>query len=255
MGNSRKAAKHRPSGTIVRKAAIRLILMEEDDDHRKRLLEYLSREGFAVEAFATADDSLLASIEPNDDVVLLGSVLPTASGVELLSRLYRVGINPYVVYLDDDPRMTRESKILGQRNGADDSARDVGMLVRSLRLVIDAIRPQAGAQDATSIVRGELLLTPDTGQAFWKGVDVGLTLSEFRIVQLLALNYCRYLSYDAIYQHGHSERVFAAADPLSRRTTVRSAVKRIRTKLRRCDSGFDEIESYAAFGYRWGRQG
>ncbi len=157
--------------------------------------------------------------------------------------------------LDGDPRVTCESKAFEQRNGSADSARDVEMLARSLRLVIDAIRPQAGAQDATSIVRGGLLLAPDTAQAFWKGVDVGLTLSEFRIVQLLALNHCRYLSYDAIYQHGHSERVFAVADPRSRRTTVRSAVKRIRTKLRCCDSSFDEIESYAAFGYRWGRQG
>jgi two-component system response regulator ChvI len=254
MESSSKLAKYRPPERGVRQATIRLILVEEDDEHRNRLFEYLSREGFAVEAFATAGDSLLASIGPNDDVVLLGSVLPTVSGVELLSRLYRIGINPFVVHLDGDPRLTCEWKSVGQHKGSAGSSSDLEMLARSLRLVIDAIRPQAGPQDTTSIVRGGLLLTPGSAQAFWKGVDVGLTLGEFRIVQLLALNFGRYLSYDAIFQHGHRQPMLAAVDPRSRRTTVRSAVKRIRTKLRRSDSSFNEIESYAAFGYRWGRQ-
>jgi two-component system, OmpR family, response regulator ChvI len=254
MESSSKLAKYRPPERGVRQATIRLILVEEDDEHRNRLFEYLSREGFAVEAFATAGDSLLASIGPNDDVVLLGSVLPTVSGVELLSRLYRIGINPFVVHLDGDPRLTCEWKSVGQHKGSAGSSSDLEMLARSLRLVIDAIRPQAGPQDTTSIVRGGLLLTPGSAQAFWKGVDVGLTLGEFRIVQLLALNFGRYLSYDAIFQHGHSQRMFAVVDPRSRRTTVRSAVKRIRTKLRRSDLSFNEIDSYAAFGYRWGRQ-
>ena len=244
----------RPRGASGR-LRFELILVEEDDEHRNRLFEYLSREGFAVEAFATAGDSLLASIGPNDDVVLLGSVLPTVSGVELLSRLYRIGINPFVVHLDGDPRLTCEWKSVGQHKGSAGSSSDLEMLARSLRLVIDAIRPQAGPQETTtSIVRGGLLLTPGSAQAFWKGVDVGLTLGEFRIVQLLALNFGRYLSYDAIFQHGHSQRMFAVVDPRSRRTTVRSAVKRIRTKLRRSNSSFNEIDSYAAFGYRWGRQ-
>jgi two-component system response regulator ChvI len=254
MESSSKLAKYRPPERGVRQATIRLILVEEDDEHRNQLFEYLSREGFAVEAFATAGESLLASIGPNDDVVLLGSVLPTVSGVELLSRLYRIGINPFVVHLDGDPRVTCEWKTVGQHNGSAGNSSDLEMLARSLRLVIDAIRPQAGPQDTTSIVRGGLLLTPGNAQAFWKGVDVGLTLGEFRIVQLLALNFGRYLSYDAIFQHGHSQPMLAAVDPRSRRTTVRSAVKRIRTKLRRSDLSFNEIESYAAFGYRWGRQ-
>ncbi len=51
MGNSSKVAKYRWPGRIVRKAAVRLILVEENDERRNRLFEYLSREGFAVEAF------------------------------------------------------------------------------------------------------------------------------------------------------------------------------------------------------------
>ena len=254
MGSLRKVVKVLP-GTIVKKGAIRLIIVEEDDEHRDRLFEHLSREGFAVEAFANGDDSLLASLDPNDDIVLLGSVLPTASGADLLSRLYRAGINPFVVYLDGDLRLMHERKALERGNGLTNSAHDVETLARSLRLVIDAIRPEAGVHGGKSIVRGDLLLRLDTAQAFWKGVDVRLTPAEFRIVQLLALNFGRYLPYDAIHQHGHSEREFAMSDPRTRRTSVRSAMKRIRTKLRHCNSSFNEIESYAAFGYRWGHQG
>jgi two-component system, OmpR family, response regulator ChvI len=35
------------------------------------------------------------------------------------------------------------------------------------------------------------------------------------------------------------------------RANVRSMIKRIRIKFLDCDPNFDEIESYAGFGYRW----
>ena len=36
---------------------------------------------------------------------------------------------------------------------------------------------------------------------------------------------------------------------------VRSTIKRIRNKFRERDPGFDEIENYTGFGYRWGQPG
>ncbi|HEY1430871.1 MAG TPA: DNA-binding response regulator, partial [Stellaceae bacterium] len=39
------------------------------------------------------------------------------------------------------------------------------------------------------------------------------------------------------------------------RANVRTFIKRIRKKFRDVDPGFDHIENYAGFGYRWTAEG
>ena len=50
-----------------------------------------------------------------------------------------------------------------------------------------------------SIACGKLVLKPEISRAFWNGVDVGLTIGEYKIVHLLATSAGRYITYRAIY--------------------------------------------------------
>jgi two-component system response regulator ChvI len=98
---------------------------------------------------------------------------------------------------------------------------------------------------------GKLLLRPDISRAYWKGVDVGLTLGEYNIVHLLASNSGLYMTYRAIYDRLHYEGFIAGSGADGYRTNVRSALKRIRNRFRALDPTFDHIENYAGFGYCW----
>ena len=47
-------------------------------------------------------------------------------------------------------------------------------------------KPAANSEAATPIVCGALVLSPATHRAYWKEGDVGLTVSEYDVVHLLA---------------------------------------------------------------------
>jgi DNA-binding response OmpR family regulator len=104
---------------------------------------------------------------------------------------------------------------------------------------------------AEKIACGKLLLDPAERRAWWDGVEVPLTAGEFNMVVLLASNAGCCLDNRTVYDclrykgflSGHGEKGFWV--------NVRSAIRRIRRKIRAVDSTFDELENARAFGYRW----
>jgi two-component system response regulator ChvI len=234
--------------------AMRVILVEHDQYRRDTLVDELSKQGFVVQSFAHGA-SLLGSLGTaiDADIIILDWSLPKTSDIDLLPQLRRLGINVPVVFLAAHNRIAHES--LAFEGGAMDfidKSRGVELLVNRLKVVVQAIKPEADLQPNKCTICGKLVLRPDLSRAYWNEIDVGLTAAEYKIVHLLALDFGRHVSYGAIYDHLHNEGDTARSEVLNRRMSVRSAVKRIRTKFRNCDPTFAEIESYAAFGYRWG---
>ena len=85
----------------------------------------------------------------------------------------------------------------------------------------------------------------------WDTNNVGLTLTEFNVVHLLASRAGEYIDYRTIYDCVHHEGFVAGDGDFGFRTNVRSLIKRIRNKFRAFDADFSEIENFAALGYRW----
>ena len=89
------------------------------------------------------------------------------------------------------------------------------------------------------------------GRAFWNGVDLDLTVGEYKIIELLASRPGQHFTYRAIYDRLRHEGFVSGDGPQGYWANVRSAIKRVRSKFRAFDPAFVEIENYAAFGYRW----
>jgi two-component system, OmpR family, response regulator ChvI len=88
-------------------------------------------------------------------------------------------------------------------------------------------------------------------RAFWNGVDLGLTIGEYKIVELLASRPGHFFTYRAIYDRLRHEGFVAGEGPRGHWDNVRAAIRRVRNKFRAFESAFDEIENYTGFGYRW----
>src|SRR5580704_14386040 len=179
---------------------IRIILVEDDEDYREIVASELSWHGFAVSSFADGA-SLLGSlvITADADVIVLDWRLPNISGIDLLPQLRQRGVNLPVVFLTSHPQPANE-KLAFERGALDfvDKTRGVEILARRLRLVADKPAATPEAEADKPIVRGALVLSPTTYRACWKESDVGLTVGEYDIVQLLASNVGRYQAYRAI---------------------------------------------------------
>jgi two-component system, OmpR family, response regulator ChvI len=239
--------------SVGRANTIRVVLIEDDDDYREALAGELSDRGCSVQGFADGA-SFLQSLDAavDADIVVLDWGLPATSGIDLLPQMRRRGVRLPVVFLTGRTLIKYES-LAFDRGATDfiDKARGVDVLVKRLKRAVETARPAAALPPEKSIVIGKLVLEPNISRAHWNGTNVGLTVGEFRLVDLLAMNAGRYATYRALYDRLHYEGFMARRGDKGYRGNVRSCIKRIRTKFCECDPDFDEIENYMSFGYCW----
>jgi two-component system response regulator ChvI len=228
--------------------ALRVLLIEDSAIDGGFLTDKLSKQGIVVRTVASLAGASAAACDA--DVIVLYCKRVNDSSIEILGKLRALDIP--AVLVTDEAAPAHECLALDQ--GAIDvilTSRGPDVLARRLKGVVKTIaradRPLLGGPKKC----GKLLLRPDTGRAYWTGVDVGLTLGEYKILHLLASNAGRYVTYRAIYDRLHYEGFVAGSGADGYRTNVRSALKRIRNRFRALDATFDHIENYAGFGYCW----
>jgi len=232
---------------------VRLLLVDDDDDFREAVGGELEDYGFAVTDFPDGEP-MLAYFEGGEsaDVIVLDWNLPTINGIDLLPMLRRQGIKIPVIILTALSGTAYEMDALN-RGALDfiDKSRGVPVLAKRARILADAAKLPADIPTEDVIEHGALTLKPRLSRAFWRNVDVELTVTEFNIVRRLVENTGDHVTYRAIYDCVHHCGFIAGSGEDGYRTNVRSSVKRIRNKFRAIDPDFLEIENFTAFGYRW----
>lgn len=232
--------------------AIRILLVEDDKAYADVLIAELAERGIGVRHFAGSKEFLLTPDHVIDaaHVIVLDWHMPRMSGIELLAAIRRRGIKLPVVFLTGQNLIQYEKEAL-ERGAMDfiDKSRGVETIVRRLkRVVASAGSDQAGAG---CTAQGRLTLHRYVSRALWDGVDLRLTVGEYNVVELLALNAGNFIRYRAIYDALRTPGFVSGGGVERYRANVRSALKRVRNKFRALDPDFDAIESYIAFGYRW----
>lgn len=232
----------------------RLVLVVEDDTHCRETLEHeLTARGFAVRSFPDAASLLVeTALLARADVVLLDWMLPHMPGIELLSQLRLNGVRVPIAFLTGRA-LTANEHLAFDRGAADfiDKGRGFEVLFRRLRRLIEASNSECVAGGQTLQHCGELTLRPSIRRALWRGIDPALTLGEYNVVELLASNVGRSLTYREIYDRMHYAGFIAGSGDDGYQTNVRSTIKRIRTKFRLVDPGFSEIANQEGIGYCW----
>ena len=232
-----------------------LLLVDDDDSFRESLGLNLGDEGYEVTSVANGREALgFLQGGASVDVVLLDWRMPNLSGLDVLRYMRRAGITTPVIFLtalSDD--IYEEAALEGGAVDFIDKARRLPILLKRLQLIAEGVRPAVDADSlrATSLRFGPLELRLDTNRALWAGRGIDLTLTEFKIVVLLAEQAGQDVGYRQIYDLVHGKDFVAGQGSEGYRANVRTFIKRIRKKFRDSDPGFDHIENYAGFGYRW----
>ena len=232
-----------------------LLLVDDDDLFRESLELNLIDEGYAVTSFGTGG-AALAYLEAGGgaDAMLLDWRMPQLTGIEVLRRMRGAGIAIPVIFLtalSDD--IYEEAALAGGAVDFIDKSRRLPILVKRLQLIAEGARPAVEPEPPrpAALRLGRLELRFDTSRALWAGCTVDLTLTEFKILALLAENAGHDVGYREIYDLVHGKDFIAGHGAEGYRANVRTFIKRIRKKFRDGDPGFDCIENYAGFGYRW----
>jgi len=231
----------------------RLIFIDDDAAYRQIVKGELEEEGFSVTDFPSGE-AMLDSLEDSSgaDIIVLDWSLEKTSGIDLLPMLRERGFNLPVVFLTGRSTPVHERLAL-QRGAVEfiDKSRGISILVARLRLIAENKRE---AVTSKALRCGHLVLELDAGRVSWKETAVDLTVSELKLVALIASNVGRYVPYRQIYDTIHYEGFVAGSGEHGYRANIRSSIKRIRKKFQECDPTFDEIKNYTGFGYCWDKR-
>jgi len=229
---------------IAKADAVRVLLFDGDPIHRAALTDELSKQGFVIRGFGDSG-ALLGAVRDAVDVDVI-VVLLKESSLDLLIKLQRQGVTVPVIFLG---ARSLPAQAVSKLQGLE-------VLARRLRSVapesvVKSCGPTDQAPHEGSVICGRLHLRSEDRRAYWNGLDVGVSHREYNLIHMLVSDVGQYKTYRAIYDRLHYEGFIAGAGADGYRANVRSAIKRIRSKFRRLDPAFDEIENYNGFGYCW----
>jgi two-component system, OmpR family, response regulator ChvI len=231
----------------------RVVVVDDDDLVRQTIVAHLSDADFEVRGFASGAATLAhLGGGARADVVLLDWKMPGMSGMDVLRRMREAGIWIPVIFLTalTDPAL-EERAFDGGAVDFVEKARSFTILRQRINLILNGAKPQKQADKSLVTDAEPLELRRDVYLALWKRQEVPLTLTEFRLLDLLVSHANEHVSYRALYDVVHGKDFIAGAGDDGFRANVRTFIKRIRRKFRDIDSDWEMIQNYAGFGYRW----
>lgn len=215
---------------------MRVLLVEDDALLRSQLRLMLTQAGYAVDEAADGQAALhLGATEPYDAVVLdLG--LPLLDGLTVLQRWRSQGRTLPVLILT--ARDSWHEKVAGIDAGADDYLAKPFHTEELLARLRALVRRSHGI--ASPLLRhGDITLDTRTGTVTQRGVTVGLTAHEYRLLAYLMHRAGQVVSRTELVEHLYAQDFERDSN------TVEVFVGRLRRKL-----GAELIETVRGLGYR-----
>ena len=226
-----------------------IALVDDDKNILTSVTIALEAEGFKVRTYPDGASALKALGDKPADLAVLDIKMPRMDGMELLRRLRQTTDMPVIFLTSKDEEI---DEMLGLKMGADDyigkpfSQRLLIERIRSVLRRASAIKTPPSAKDEEpAIVRGRLTLDPMRHRVTWQGKDVSLTVTEFLILQALALRPGHVKNRDQLMDAAYAEDIYVDD------RTIDSHIKRLRKKFRDADSNFSSIETLYGVGYRF----
>ena len=201
---------------------MRLLIVEDDRQLREALTDLLRQSGFDVDAFADGDQAFTVLLSGDYDLAIVDLGLPGMDGLALVRSLRRQmrGLPILVVTARD----ALEDRVSGLNAGADDYLVKPFEL-RELEARVRALLRRQHADRNAQIRIGALVLTPGQPRVLLGGVAVDLPVSEFALLEVLAIRAGR-----VVRREDLADRLGRGAEPPSD-TAIDLCVHRLRRRL------------------------
>ena len=226
--------------------ANRLALVDDDQNILASVSLALEAEGYEVDTYFDSEQALIGLIQRPPALAILDIKMPRMDGTELLSKLRQKSSLPVIFLTSKDEEL---DQALGLGMGADDYITkpfSQRLLLARIKAVLRRIGHETSSgPKADTISHGDLVLDPERHLCSWKEVEVKLTVTEFLLLQALALRPGHVKSRDQLMDAAYGDSVFLED------RTIDSHIKRIRRKFRAHDNSFDRIETLYGIGYKY----
>ncbi|HMK35932.1 MAG TPA: response regulator transcription factor [Desulfomonilaceae bacterium] len=165
------------------------ILVVDDEEDILELLRYnLAKEGYQVQCVQSGEQALARVSEDPPALILLDLMLPGLDGLDVCRALKRNAASAGIPLIMLTAKGEDADIVAGLELGADDYVnKPFSPRVLLARIKTALRRKQQPEQDETSVIKIEgLVIDPVRYEAFVDGAAIALTVTEFRILHLLA---------------------------------------------------------------------
>jgi len=230
---------------MVSKGVVRpKILVVDDEPEAVELLEFnLRQAGYEVVAAADGAEALKKARAVLPGLIVLDLMLPEVDGLEVCKMLRRDPATTSIPVMMVTAKAAEIDRILGLELGADDyltkpfSPRE---LVLRVKKILERGRTVAQEQDSLSF--GNLLIDTPRHLVSWRGKQIELTATEFKLLAVLAQRRGRVQSRDQLL------RDVWEYNSLIDTRTVDTHMRRLREKLGPAAKYLDTVRGV---GYRF----
>ena len=179
-------------------AALRVLLVEDDDRARRALGLALQDENFEVLEAADGRQGL-QQVGADPDIVLLDLALPDLDGLDVLRRIRAASDLPVIIV---SGRVDNSDVVSGLQVGADDYVtKPVVASVLTARIHALLRRARLRSPSPSGQVRlGDLVLRPEEQEVHKSGRQLRLTKTEFRLLCELAAEPGRVVTREQLLQ-------------------------------------------------------
>ena len=219
----------------------RLLIADDEQDIRALLKDFFEMQGYQTE---TAKDGkeVLEKIGRQPDLILLDINMPGVDGLEVCRRI-REYVSCPILFLT--ARVEEQDRINGLMTGGDDYIIKPFSLDELNARVTAHLRREARRTRKDSLrIAGELVIHYSRRCVYCGEENLGLTRTEFDIVELLSMNRGQVFSKERIY-----EKLWGY-DSEGDEAIVTEHIRRIRMKFRKY-SDKTYIETVWGVGYQW----
>jgi DNA-binding response OmpR family regulator len=227
-----------------------VLIVDDDEQVRTALRDYLAREGFTVTVAADGREAMISSAAAHPDVVILDVELPHKDGIEVCQAIRQQVGQAIGIIMISGVKMDALDWVVGLEVGADvymTKPFETRVLLAQMRALLRAVRARAGNGEASGwlVVDDNLRIHLEERRVETGGREVHLTVLEFAILRYLVLHAGQCCSrsdlIDAAW--GYEDGVSDAA--------LNTCIARLRAKIEPDPAHLRYIVSVHGVGYRF----
>ena len=245
------ASDNRLDAKTAEPQAFEIALVDDDRNILTTVSIALQAEGFVTRLYSDGETALKALLDNPPDLAVFDIKMPKMDGMELLRRVREHAAIPVIFLTSKDDESDEEA---GLELGADDYIAkpfSLRLLTARIRAILRRAEPgreissEQALPDAAGprIDRGRLFMDPARHQVTWNQRPVSLTVTEFLILEALAIRPGVIKSRNQLMDAAYPDDVFVDD------RTVDSHIKRMRRKFRAVDPEFGAIDTLYGAGY------
>ena len=187
------------SGTAVRRTPLARVLVVDDEENIRFLLESALRHfGFDVSTAADGREALAAVTHQRPDLIVLDVMMPELDGFEVCRRLRADRVNTPILFLT--ARDAVEAKVMGFGLGGDDYVTKPFSLEEVVARVRAIIR-RANGEDTSVLSYDDLEMDEDAHVVTRAATGISLSPTEYKLLRFLLLNAGRVVTKAQILDH------------------------------------------------------